>query len=357
MTIVKIINFYIIIHLILFLCICIIEITKVIKGANAKVKLLEEIQLQPVKSLKGKDLLTLLDYTSEEVEHLIELAIKMKTVTKNGKCPRLLEGKTLGMIFEKSSTRTRVSFEVGMQQLGGYGMYMNARDMQIGRGEPISDTGKVLSGYLDGIMIRANSHEMVKELADSASIPVINGLTDIFHPCQALADLQTIYELKGTFKGLKAAFIGDGNNVAHSFVIACAHVGIDVVVASPKGYFCDEAIIEKAKAIAATNGSAVTLVEDPTIAAKDADVIYTDVWTSMGQEEEAAKRLKDFEGYQINDALVAHAKPDYIFLHCLPAHREEEVASSVIDGPNSHIYQQAENRLHAQKAVLVSLLG
>ena len=320
-------------------------------------KLLEEIQLQPVASLKGKDLLTLLDYTSEEVKQLVDLAIKMKTVTKNGKCPRLLEGKTLGMIFEKSSTRTRVSFEVGMQQLGGYGMYMNARDMQIGRGEPISDTGKVLSGYLDGIMIRANSHAMVKELAENATIPVINGLTDLYHPCQALADLQTIYELKGTFDGLKVAYIGDGNNVAHSLVIACAHVGMDVVVASPKGYECDPEIISKAKAIAATNGCTVTLVEDPVLAAKNADVIYADVWTSMGQEEETAQRLKDFDGYQINDALVAHAKSDYLFLHCLPAHREEEVATSVIDGPNSHIYAQAENRLHAQKAVLVSLLA
>lgn len=320
-------------------------------------KLLEEVQLQPVASLKGKDLLTLLDYTSDEVKQLIDLAIKMKIVTKNGKCPRLLEGKTLGMIFEKSSTRTRVSFEVGMQQLGGYGMYMNARDMQIGRGEPISDTGKVLSGYLDGIMIRANSHAMVKELADNASIPVINGLTDIFHPCQALADLQTIYELKGSFEGLKVAYIGDGNNVAHSLVIACAHVGIDVVVASPKGYECDADVLAKASAIAATNGSTVTQVEDPILAAKDADVIYADVWTSMGQEEETAQRLKDFEGYQINDELVAHAKSDYLFLHCLPAHREEEVATSVIDGPNSYIFEQAENRLHAQKAVLVSLLA
>jgi ornithine carbamoyltransferase len=336
---------------------CILVFTKQVKGANIYVKLLEEIQLQPVASLKGKDLLTLLDYTSEEVKQLIDLAIKMKTVTKAGKCPRLLEGKTLGMIFEKSSTRTRVSFEVGMQQLGGYGMYMNARDMQIGRGEPISDTGKVLSGYLDGIMIRANSHAMVKELADNASIPVINGLTDLYHPCQALADLQTVYELKGTFEGLKVAYIGDGNNVAHSLVIACAHLGVDVVVASPKGYACDPVILEKAKAVAATNGCTVNQVEDPILAATNADVIYADVWTSMGQEEETAQRLKDFEGYQINDALVAHAKKDYVFLHCLPAHREEEVATSVIDGPNSFIYEQAENRLHAQKAVLVSLLG
>lgn len=320
-------------------------------------KLLEEVQLKPVASLKGKDLLTLLDYTSQEVLDLISLATNLKKVTKEGNCPRLLEGKTLGMIFEKSSTRTRVSFEVGMQQLGGYGMYMNARDMQIGRGEPISDTGHVLSGYLDAIMIRANSHEMVKELAEHASVPVINGLTDIYHPCQALADLETIVENKGSFDGLKVAYVGDGNNVAHSLVIACAHVGMDVAVATPAGYECDPAIIEKAKHIAADNGSTVLITTDPVEAVQNADVIYADVWTSMGQEEEAKQRLLDFKGYQINDELAAHAKPDYMFLHCLPAHREEEVAASVIDGPNSYIYEQAENRLHAQKAVLVSLMG
>lgn len=320
-------------------------------------KLLEEVQLKPVASLKGKDLLTLLDYTSQEVQDLILLATQLKKLTKEGRCPRLLEGKTLGMIFEKSSTRTRVSFEVGMQQLGGYGMYMNARDMQIGRGEPISDTGRVLSGYLDGIMIRANSHEMVKELAEHASIPVINGLTDVFHPCQALADIETIAENKGELKGLKVAYVGDGNNVAHSLVIACAHVGMDVAVATPVGYECDSAIIDKARAIALANGSEILITTNPVEAVKDADAVYADVWTSMGQEEETQQRLQDFKGYQINDELVAHAKADYMFLHCLPAHREEEVTSSVIDGPNSYIYEQAENRLHAQKAVLVSLMA
>lgn len=320
-------------------------------------KLLEEVQLKPVESLQGKDLLTLLDYTSEEVKQLLELATQLKTITKAGKCPRLLEGKTLGMIFEKSSTRTRVSFEVGMQQLGGYGMYMNARDMQIGRGEPISDTGRVLSGYLDGIMIRANSHAMVEELADSASIPVINGLTDFDHPCQALADLETIAENKGELKGLKIAYVGDGNNVAHALIVAAAHVGIHVAVATPPGYECDAHLIEKAQVIASRNGSTIVVTNDPVAAVTNADAVYTDVWTSMGQEEETQKRLKDFEKYQINDELVAHAKPDYMFLHCLPAHREEEVATSVIEGPNSYIFEQAENRLHAQKAVLVSLLA
>lgn len=320
-------------------------------------KLLEEVQLKLVSSIKGKDLLTLLDYTSEEVHDLVKLATQLKTITKAGKCPKLLEGKTLGMIFEKHSTRTRISFEVGMNQLGGKAMFMHSRDMQIGRGEPISDTGKVLSGYLDAIMIRANSHEMVKELADNASIPVINGLTDLYHPCQALADLETIYENKGTLKGLKIAYVGDGNNVAHSLVVAAAHVGMNVAVATPPGYECDTEIIAKAKNIAQANGSQVTVTYDPIEAVSGADAVYADVWTSMGQEEESAKRLVDFKDYQINDDLVAHAKSDYMFLHCLPAHREEEVASSVIDGPNSYIFEQAENRLHAQKAVLASVLS
>lgn len=320
-------------------------------------KLLEEVQLKLVTSLQGKDLLTLLDYTSEEVQGLVDLATQLKIITKAGKCPTLLEGKTLGMIFEKHSTRTRISFEVGMNQLGGKGMYMHARDLQIGRGESIYDTAHVLSGYLDGIMIRANSHEMVKELAKHANIPVINGLTDIYHPCQALADLETIAENKGELKGLKIAYVGDGNNVAHSLVVGAAHVGADIVVATPPGYECDATIMAKAQAIAKANGSTVTTTHDPVAAATNADVIYADVWTSMGQEEEAAKRLEDFKAYQINDALVAHAKPDYMFLHCLPAHREEEVATSVIDGPNSYIFEQAENRLHAQKAVLASVLA
>ena len=320
-------------------------------------KLLEEYQLKLVDSLKGKDLLTLLDYTSEEVKGLIELATQLKKVTKEGRCPQVLAGKTLGMIFEKHSTRTRISFEVGMNQLGGKAMFMHSRDLQIGRGESIYDTGNVLSGYLDGIMIRANSHEMVKELAKHASIPVINGLTDIYHPCQALADFETISEHKGEVKGLKVAYVGDGNNVAHSLVVASAHLGADVYVATPVGYEPDAEVIAKAAVIAEKNGSKIVVTNDPVEAAKDADVIYADVWTSMGQEEESAQRLVDFKDYQINDALVAHAKPDYMFLHCLPAHREEEVTASVIDGPNSYIFEQAENRLHAQKAVLVSLLA
>ena len=320
-------------------------------------KLLEWVNLKLVDSLKGKDLLTLLDYSKEEVTELLELATNLKSLTKAGKCPPLLEGKTLGMIFEKHSTRTRISFEVGMKQLGGNGMFMNARDLQIGRGESVYDTAHVLSGYLDGIMIRANSHAMVKELAEHASIPVINGLTDLYHPCQALADILTVQEVKGHTKGLKLAFIGDGNNVAHSLVIAAAYMGMHIAVATPVGYEPDEEIMAKAKAIALANEGSLFVSNDPLEAAVNADVVYTDVWTSMGQEEEAVKRLEEFKDYQINDKLVANAKADYIFLHCLPAHREEEVSSSVIDGPNSYIFQQAENRLHAQKAVLASLMA
>ncbi|MDF2067549.1 ornithine carbamoyltransferase [Bacillus sp. Cr_A10] len=320
-------------------------------------KLLEWVNLKVVDSLKGKDLLTLLDYSKEEVRELIQLAVELKALTKAGKCPPLLEGKTLGMIFEKHSTRTRISFEVGMKQLGGNGMFMNARDLQIGRGESVYDTGHVLSGYLDGIMIRANSHEMVKELAEHASIPVINGLTDMYHPCQALADILTIHEVKDNMEGLKLAYIGDGNNVAHSLVIAAAYMGMHIAVATPVGYEANADIINKATAIALENGGSLFVTNDPLEAVVNADVVYTDVWTSMGQEEETAKRLADFKDFQINDELVANAKSDYMFLHCLPAHREEEVSTSIIDGPNSYIFQQAENRLHAQKAVLASVMA
>ena len=306
--------------------------------------------------LKGRDLLSLLDYTSEEIDYLLQKALVMKKDTKAGKLPPILPGKTLGMIFEKHSTRTRISFEVGMVQLGGHPMYMNANDLQIGRGESVYDTANVLSGYLDGVMIRANSHEMVKELAKHASIPVINGLTDMFHPCQALADLLTIMEVKGSVEGKKIAYVGDGNNVAHSLAIGAAHMGMHVAIATPKGYEFNQDLFVKAKKIAETTGGSVMQTYDPVKAVKNADVVYTDVWASMGQEEEAAARLEAFKEFQINDQLVANAKKDYMFLHCLPAHREEEVATSVIDGPNSYVFQQAENRLHAQKAVLAALL-
>ncbi|MBB4824182.1 ornithine carbamoyltransferase [Sporosarcina luteola] len=310
------------------------------------------------RNLQGRDLLSLLDYTSEEIAYLLQKAHDMKSQMQKGIMPPVLAGKTLGMIFEKHSTRTRISFEVGMIQLGGHAMFMNSKDLQIGRGESVYDTGHVLSEYLDGVMIRANSHEMVKELAKYTSVPVINGLTDLFHPCQALADLLTIREVKGpSLKGLKLAYVGDGNNVAHSLVIAAAHMGMNVSIATPQGYEYNEFLLQKAKKLAEDNGGSVLAMQDPVVAVQNADAIYTDVWTSMGQEGETEKRLQDFAGFQINDQLVAHAKPDYMFLHCLPAHREEEVSASVIDGPNSYVFQQAGNRLHAQKAVLATLLA
>lgn len=320
-------------------------------------KLLEYVNLEVVESLKGRDLLTWFDYSSQEVKQLIELAVKLKNLAKSGVHPPLLAGKTVGLIFEKHSTRTRISFEVGMNHLGGNAIYMHSRDLQLGRGESVSDTGKVLSSYLDGIMIRANSHKMVEELASAATVPIINGLTDLYHPCQALADLLTIYEVKGYLTGQKLAYVGDGNNVAHSLIIACAHLGVDVSIASPVGFEIDSNILVKAQKLAASNGSTIITTTNPIEAVRNANVIYTDVWASMGQEEETAERLQAFQGYQINEDLVQHAKSDYLFLHCLPAHREEEVATSIIDGPHSAIFEQAENRLHAQKAILASILS
>ncbi|WP_407643866.1 ornithine carbamoyltransferase [Edaphobacillus lindanitolerans] len=309
-----------------------------------------------VESLKGEDLLTLGELKTEEVEGLVELGYVLKKLAKEGRYPKLLAGKILGMIFEKHSTRTRISFESGMIQLGGHAMFMNSRDLQIGRGESVSDTAHVLSGYLDAIMIRANKHTMVRELADVAAIPVINGLTDIYHPCQALADLLTVREVKGGLKGRKIAYVGDGNNVAHSLILAAAHSGMEISVATPEGYEPSPDVMEHATAIAGSTGGHVSWTSEPAEAVRQADAVYTDVWTSMGQEEETAQRLEAFKGFMVDDDMVAHAKPDYMFLHCLPAHRGEEVAASVIDGPNSHVFRQAENRLHAQKAVLASVL-
>ncbi|AGK52718.1 ornithine carbamoyltransferase [Bacillus sp. 1NLA3E] len=307
--------------------------------------------------LKGNDFLTLMDFSSETIKLLLDKAIQLKSEKLAGSDHgKPLAGKILGMIFEKSSTRTRVSFEAGMLQLGGQAIVMNSKDLQIGRGEPISDTAKVLSHYLDAIMIRTFSHSIIEELAEHASIPVINGLTDLYHPCQALADLQTIYEQKGTLAGLKLAYIGDGNNMAHSLMIACAKMGMDISVASPKGYEPNAEVTAAVNQFAAESGAKVVITTDPVAAITDADVVYSDVWTSMGQEKENEIRLKAFTGFQVNDALVQNAKSDYIFLHCLPAHREEEVTASVIDGPNSVVFEQAGNRLHAQKALLLEIL-
>lgn len=306
--------------------------------------------------LKGKDLLTLADYSKETILELLDKAKAIKESHLKGEIIAPLKGKTLGMIFEKSSTRTRVSFEAGMTQLGGHALYLNSRDLQIGRGETISDTAKVLSQYVDAIMIRTFSHDIVEELAEHATIPIINGLTDLYHPCQALADLLTLLEVKGSLEGLKLAYIGDGNNVAHSLLIACSKVGVDISIATPPNYEVDKKVAELAYSFAKISGSKIILTHNPIEAVREADAIYSDVWTSMGQEAENEQRLKDFQGFQINAELVNHAKSDYIFLHCLPAHREEEVTSEIIDGSHSYVFQQAGNRLHAQKALLVEIL-
>ncbi|EPZ38705.1 ornithine carbamoyltransferase [Anoxybacillus ayderensis] len=306
--------------------------------------------------LKGKDFLTLADYSKEEIEYLLHLALELKEKQQNGERYTPLSGKTLAMIFEKPSTRTRVSFEVGMVQLGGHALHLSSRDLQIGRGETIADTARVLSEYVDAIMIRTFEHEKVEELAHYATIPVINGLTDDDHPCQALADLLTIYEVKGKLQGLKLAYIGDGNNMAHALMLAAAKVGMHCAVASPKGYEPKEAVVNEAKSIANESGATIVVTNDPYEAIADADVVYTDVWASMGQEAEANERMHVFAPFQVNETLVQQAKSDFMFLHCLPAHRGEEVTEGVIDGVRSYIFQQAGNRLHAQKALLVSLL-
>jgi len=304
-----------------------------------------------------KHLISLNDVTTEEIEKLFTLAAKLKAELKQGIEHHLLKGKTLGMIFSKSSTRTRVSFEVGIYQLGGYPMFLSASDIQLGRGETIYDTAQVLSRYIDGIMIRTFKHSDVEDLAKYGTIPVINGLTDLMHPCQILADLFTIYEKKGKLQGLKLAYVGDGNNVANSLLHGCAKVGMDIAVATPENYDCDGNIIEEAKSAAAKSGSKVILTRDPEEAVKNADAVYTDTWVSMGQEAEKEMRIKIFMPYQVNSKLFSFAKEDAVFLHCLPAYRGFEVTESVIDGPNSIIFDEAENRLHMQKAIMATLMG
>ncbi|NSL51481.1 ornithine carbamoyltransferase [Calidifontibacillus erzurumensis] len=310
----------------------------------------------PIPKLHVEDLLTLIDLTQEEIIDIIKAGIELKKLHKAGQTLDILKGKTMAMIFEKSSTRTRVSFEAGMTQLGGHAIFLNRQDTQLGRGEPISDTAEVLSEYIDIIMIRTFEHERVVELAKHASIPVINALTDDFHPCQALADLMTVYELKGTFKGQKLVYVGDGNNVAHSLMIGSAKVGLDCVVACPKEYEPKPEVVAIAKQIAKETGSVLEVVNDPIEAVKDADFVYTDVWTSMGFEDEAAERIAKLQPYQVNEELMKYAKPDYSFMHCLPAHRGEEVTADIIDGPHSVVVQEAGNRLHVQKALILGLL-
>lgn len=312
---------------------------------------------KPQKPFSQKHLITLQDYSQDEIYQVLSTAFDLKKKLKANIPHPYLKGKTLGMIFTKSSTRTRVSFEVGIYQLGGYGLFLNANDIQLGRGEAISDTARVLSRYLDGIMIRTFKQEDVEQLAKYSSVPIINGLTDLLHPCQILADLMTIYEKKGTLSGLKLAFIGDGNNVAHSLLIGCTKVGMHISIASPKGYEPKEEIVKMAKENGVATGSNVLISNDPIEAIRDADVVYTDVWASMGQEHESESRAKVFAPYQVNKELFWHAKGDAIFLHCLPAHRGQEVTNDIIDSPQSAVFDEAENRLHVHKAIMVLLMG
>ncbi len=298
-----------------------------------------------------KHLLKLGDYSEKEILSILNLADQLKYEKKHNIEHHYLKGKTLGMIFAKSSTRTRVSFEVGMYDLGGSALFLSNANTQLGRGEPVEDTARVLSRYLDGIMIRTFDQEEVETLAKYGSIPIINGLTDYAHPCQVLADLMTIREFKNTFKGMKLTFIGDGNNMCNSLIVGCIKVGMDVAVACPEGYEPDADIVKWAN-----ETGKFTLTTDIYEAAKDADVLYTDVWASMGEESEAEERKKVFAGYQINSSLMAVAKPDAMVLHCLPAHREEEITAEVFEAHAEEIFEEAENRLHAQKAVLVKLL-
>jgi ornithine carbamoyltransferase len=304
------------------------------------------------KALKMKrDLLTLSDLSSKEITGILRKAMELKTGKDASRCP--LIGRSIGLLFEKVSTRTRVSFEVGIYQLGAQSIYLNHRDIQIGRGETIHDTAKVLSRYLDAIVIRTFSHDMLAEFASHASIPVINGLSDLHHPCQALADLMTILDHTGRLRGIRVAYIGDGNNVANSLIEASALTGIHLAVACPKGYEPDKEVLKKAGAY---RRGGITVTNDPFEAASNANVLYTDVWVSMGQEKEAAKKRAKFKKYQLNSALLSYAKKDAIVLHCLPAHRGEEITDEVIDGPRSAVFDQAENRLHTQKALLEFLL-
>jgi ornithine carbamoyltransferase len=307
-------------------------------------------------NLRGKHCLSLQDFTAAEIRAILELAVELKAKQKAGEPHRLLEGKTLGMIFQKPSTRTRVSFEVGMWQLGGYALFLSSQELQIGRGEPIKDTAAVLSRYLDGIMIRTFDHAEVEELAADSSVPVINGLTDLLHPCQVLADLLTIKEKLGRLEGLKVAYVGDGNNVAHSLMLGCSKMGINIYVGTPSQYRPMDKILKMARENAVASGGSVHLFEDPAETVKDADVIYTDVWASMGQEEEKEKRKAIFSSYQVNRKLLELALPGALVMHCLPAYRGWEISADVLDGRQSVVVDQAENRLHAQKALMAMLM-
>ncbi len=307
--------------------------------------------------LSGRDCLTLAEFSPEEIALILDEAAKIKTLQKSRIPYRPLRGRTLAMVFQKPSNRTRVSFEVGMYQLGGHALSLSPQEIQMGQRETPSDTGRVLARYIDAIMVRTFDHEELEELARAADVPVINGLSDSHHPCQALADLLTVREEFGRPEGAKIAYVGDGNNVAHSLLLAGVTAGMRVRVATPRGYGPIDQVVRRANQIGEETGGAAVVTTDPMEACTGADVLYTDVWASMGQEEEAGKRRQDFAGFTIDDDLMARAAPDALFLHCLPAHRGEEITSDVMDGPRSVIFDQSENRLHAQKAFLVESLA
>lgn len=307
-------------------------------------------------NMKGKSIIEINHLTLEEIYQIFDLSSTLKQERLIGKKHHVLEGKKLGMIFSKPSTRTRVSFEVGIYELGGIGLYFNQNDLQLKKSESVSDTAKVLSRYLDGIMIRTFDHQDVIDLSTYGSIPVINGLTDLHHPCQVLTDLFTTLEKKRTLRGLKLAYIGDGNNMAHSLLHGCSKVGMDISIASPSGYKPLEFVVNESLENAKYMGSKIEILEDPIEAVKNADIIYTDVWASMGQEKEAEERKKKFMKYQVNPELVKYAKEDYLFMHCLPAHRGDEVVDEVADSTNSVIFDEAENRLHVQKAIMALVM-
>jgi ornithine carbamoyltransferase len=306
--------------------------------------------------LKGRDFLGLADFSSEEIRFLIDLAIELKSKNKAGEVFQPLLGKTLGLIFEKSSTRTRVSFEVGMYQLGGHALFLSKNDIQLGRGENIWDSAQTLSRYLNGIMIRTFEHRNVIDLARGATVPVINGLSDFSHPCQALSDYQTILEKKGRLADIKIAYIGDGNNMVHSLMVGAAKLGLHMAIACPDGYTPDKEAEKIARDQLPSSGGSLLITQDPKEAIADADVVYTDVWASMGFEAEQKVREQAFASFQVNENLVKYAKKDYLFMHCLPAHRGEEVSEGIMDGNHSIVFDQAENRLHAQKAIMAATM-
>ncbi len=305
--------------------------------------------------MKGKDLISIADLSLDEIREIFNLTKELKAKVGHGDLP--LEGKSLGLVFQKPSTRTRVSFEVGMAQLGGQTIYLAPDDIRLGQREDVKDVARTLSRYLDGIVARTFSHQVVLELARFATVPVINGLSDLLHPCQALSDLYTIEEKRGGFKGVKLAFIGDGNNVCHSLLYGCSKVGLDLTVATPRGYEPGKEIQEQALVEASKSGARIEVVCEPSKAVADADIVYTDAWVSMGKEKEHKKRLRAFRSYQVDSDLLKRAKPDYLIMHCLPAHRGEEITDEVIDSSQSIVFDQAENRLHVQKAILLLLLG